>query len=218
MADNVFQDDQREREMRQIFGLTKDETEGRSGIDAYLQLDGKLYPFELKTTSKGSVTTVRDFGHEHIRKWKNKHWLIGFYKNNSVTFKYGSPKSMDLWIREKEDYISPDFALSDIIRSKMELPDLYKILGEKPQYTLDDAKRIQKKQYSSEKYRDLMDTVNGYTPNAMLNILRDRAAYIIERGSTLNNPHIPESYFFNFPIIDSDHVQTLKRLVKEAIS
>lgn len=28
MAENSFQDDQREREMRELFGLIKDETEG----------------------------------------------------------------------------------------------------------------------------------------------------------------------------------------------
>lgn len=217
MADSSFQDDQREREMRELFGLIKDETEGRSGIDAYLSLDGKLHPFELKTTSKGSVTTVRDFGHEHIRKWKNKHWLIGFYKNGSVTFKYGSPEKMNRWIKEKEDYISPDFALSDILRHKLELCDLHSILGKKDAYSLEDAKRIQKKQYTAEKYRALMDLRGGYTPEAMLKILCDRAAYIIERGSTLNNPHIPESYFVDFPVIDSNHAETLKQLVTAAL-
>lgn len=204
--------------MCELFGLIKDETEGRSGIDAFLRLDEKLHPFELKTTSKGSVTTVRDFGHEHIRKWKNKHWLIGFYRNGLVTFKYGSPKNMSRWIKEKEDYISPDFALSGILRHKLEIRDLYQIMGEKIFYSLEDAKRIQKKQYSAGKYNQLMDVPGGYTAEAMLNILCDRAAYVIERGSTLNNPHIPESYFFDFPVISDDHVQTLKRLVREALS
>ena len=78
MAKN-FQDDDREEAMIALFDLYKDESEGRSGIDAFLKLDGKSIPFELKTTSQGSVTTVRDFGSEHIRKWKNKHWLIGFF-------------------------------------------------------------------------------------------------------------------------------------------
>lgn len=218
MIKSEFQDSQRESEMRQLFGLSKDKTEGRSGTDAFLQLDGKLYLFELKSTSKESVTTARDFGPDHIKKWKDKHWIFGFYKNESVIFKYLSPSDMDPWIREKEYYIAPDFALSNIIPSKLELPDLHEILGSKPTYTLDDAKRIQKDQYSIKKYRELMDTTNGYTPDTMLVILRDRAAYISKRGSTLNNPHIPGKYFSNFPIIDNDHVETLKRLVKEAVT
>ncbi len=75
--DSNFQDDDRENAMIDLFGLYKNEDEGRSGIDAFLDLNGQAMPFELKTTSQGSVTTVRDFGHDHIVKWKNKHWLIG---------------------------------------------------------------------------------------------------------------------------------------------
>lgn len=41
--------------MRELFDLHKDESEGRSGTDAYLSLSGRVIPFELKTTSKGSV-------------------------------------------------------------------------------------------------------------------------------------------------------------------
>ncbi|NET58418.1 MAG: hypothetical protein F6K47_20365, partial [Symploca sp. SIO2E6] len=96
MAKN-FQDDDREKAMISLFELYKDETEGRSGIDAFLKLDGKTIPFELKTTSKGSVTTVRDFGREHIQKWKNKHWLIGFFIKGSEYYKYGSPSMMAKW-------------------------------------------------------------------------------------------------------------------------
>ena len=81
MIKSEFQDSQRESEMRQLFGLSKDKTEGRSGTDAFLQLDGKLYLFELKSTSKESVTTARDFGPDHIKKWKDKHWIFGFYKS-----------------------------------------------------------------------------------------------------------------------------------------
>jgi hypothetical protein len=39
MAKN-FQDDDREEAMIALFDLYKDETEGRSGIDAFLKLDG----------------------------------------------------------------------------------------------------------------------------------------------------------------------------------
>jgi hypothetical protein len=60
MAGN-FQDDTREEEMRQLFYLNKADEEGQSGIDAFLNFEGNILPFELKTTSRGSVTTVRDF-------------------------------------------------------------------------------------------------------------------------------------------------------------
>ena len=89
MAKN-FQDDDREEAMIALFDLYKDETEGRSGTDAFLEMDGIIIPFELKTTSKGSVTTARDFGPDHVRKWKNKHWLIGFFVKGREYYKYGS--------------------------------------------------------------------------------------------------------------------------------
>lgn len=43
-----------------------------------------------------------------------------------------------------------------------------------------------------------MDDADGYTPAKMLEILKLRAIYLNQRGSTLNNPHIPKSFFANF--------------------
>lgn len=219
MTKNNFQDDGREEEMRILFGLYKDESEGRSGIDAYLELDDQLFPFELKTTSdrSKSVTTVRDFGPDHIKKWVGKHWLFGFYSPQGVVFKYGSPKRMEPWIKEKAAYIAPDFKISELTAAHLTLNDLHQILPPKGTYTLEDARNIQKRQYSIEKYRELMDISNGYSPNRMLSILQDRASYLVERGSTLNNPHIPGSYFNDWEEITTDHRETLKKLVRVAI-
>ena len=55
----------------------------------------------------------------------------------------------------------------------------------------------------------------GYSPDRMLEILKDRAKYVIERGSTLNNPHIPASYFAGWEEIKRDHALRLRELVKE---
>src|SRR3989338_4371546 len=157
-----FQDDEREEYAIKLFKLIKDKSQGRSGVDAYLELNGKKLPFELKSTSRGSVTTVRDFGPDHIKKWEDKHWLIGVYeKGNAKYFLYGPPKRMQPWIKEKERYILPDFQLAQIMRHKLILEDLFKILGEKRIYTYNDASRLHKKQYSKEKYLELMDLKNG---------------------------------------------------------
>ena len=43
-----------------------------------------------------------------------------------------------------------------------------------------------------------MDNATGYTPLKMLEILKLRAIYLNQRGSTLNNPHIPSSFFQRF--------------------
>lgn len=214
MAGN-FQDDDRENSMRELFELYKDDNEGRSGIDAFLDLNGKIIPFELKTTSQGSVTTVRDFGPDHIEKWKDKHWLIGFLMNDVEYYKYGSPAMMAPWINSKEQYISPDFKLADLVPAKITIEDMYDILGCKESYSYDDAKSIQKMQYKKEKYLQLQDLESGYSPARMLEIIKDRANYLIKRGSTLNNPHIPFSYFEGWKKITNNHAQQLRTMVTE---
>jgi len=215
-----FQDDLREQEMINLFDLIKDENEGRSGIDAFLELNGTNIPFELKTTSSksGSVTTVRDFGYDHIQKWQNKHWLFGFYKEGKASYKYGSPALMQSWIKKKEEYIKPDFQLAKIASKNLTLEDLYLVLGEKESYSIEDAKSIQKRQYSTNKYLELQDTKSGYSKDRMLNILKDRATYLMERGGTLNNPHIPGSYFKEWEEITENHAARLREMVHDYIN
>jgi len=215
-----FQDDLREQEMINLFDLIKDENEGRSGIDAFLELNRTNISFELKTTSSksGSVTTVRDFGYDHIQKWQNKHWLFGFYKEGKASYKYGSPALMQSWIKKKEEYIKPDFQLAKIASKNLTLEDLYLVLGEKESYSIEDAKSIQKRQYSTNKYLELQDTKSGYSKDRMLNILKDRATYLMERGGTLNNPHIPGSYFKEWEEITENHAARLREMVHDYIN
>jgi len=119
------------------------------------------------------------------------------------------------WIEEKAEYIRPDFELADIISKKLTLYDLYKICGKKKVYSYYDARRIQKMQYKKEKYFERQDVKGGYSHNRMLEILSDRAKYLIERGSTLNNPHIPASYFSDWEKITDNHARHLRDLVKQ---
>ena len=52
----------------------------------------------------------------------------------------------------------------------------------------------------------------------MLEILRERAAYVIRRGATLNNPHIKKSFLDALPNkITSRHATRLVELVQEAL-
>ncbi|MCW5213023.1 hypothetical protein VU04_08955 [Desulfobulbus sp. TB] len=130
-------------------------------------------------------------------------------------YKYGSPIMMEPWIREKELYISPDFKLADLLPEKISLENMYEIISRKKLYTYEDTQSIQKKQYKKEKYLALQDVENGYTPDRMLEILKDRVEYLIKRGSTLNNPHIPFSYFAGWCEITENHADHLRRMVKE---
>ena len=61
----------------------------------------------------------------------------------------------------------------------------------------------------------ILELEDGYSKEKMLEIYRDRVRYLIERGSTLNNPHIPGSYFNNWDtVIRDDHASNLRNFVK----
>lgn len=212
----VVQDDRREREMRELFGLLPGG--GREGVDAYLKLDGQKIPFELKSTTTSSFSTVRDLGHDHIEKWRTVHWLFSVYdKNQRIQYSlYGSPAAMEPWIAKMGKYIGPDFMLAELVPNLITMDEVFKIVGKKDLYTLEDARRLHKSQYSMTEYRQQMDKPAGYSQARMLSILRDRCRYIIERGSTLNNPHIPIAYFAGWEKIKNDHAKRLKALVRNA--
>ena len=107
------QDDAREKQMTQLFNLTVPQDRSRSGIDAQLHIDGRVVNFELKSTTSNSVSTVRDFGPDHVQKWRDGlHWLFAFYDQTGSDLQYcvhASPSDMEPWIAAKEAYIAPTF-------------------------------------------------------------------------------------------------------------
>ena len=213
----TVQDDARENQLIKLFQLEQPPNRRRNDTDALLNYKGKTFYFELKSTTKNSVTTVRDFGIEHIKKWQNKHWIIGFYdqETNLKYCHYASPKEMSKWIKEKEQYIAGDFKLAQLVPNLINLQVMYNIVGEKQYYTIQDAKKIQKRQYTLEEYHQLMDRENGYSPQRMLQIIRDRCEYIMRRGSTLNNPHIPASYFNGWEKIIDNRASKLRQYLDQ---
>ena len=205
----AVQDDRREREMCQIIGLRKGE--GRSDVDAFFDFEsrGKFYsaPIELKSTTGGAVSTARDVGPAHISKWRARIWVFGFYNSSGSKLQKLltlGPDDMEAWIGKIERYIAPDLAIGERIANKLTIEDLHIICGEKREYSLSDAQALHKRQWRRAKYFEEMDDVAGYTPLKMLEILKLRAIYLNQRGSTLNNPHIPSSFFkrFSDQIID----------------
>jgi hypothetical protein len=217
----AVQDDARENELRELFGLDIPKDHSRGGTDAVLALNGQEIQFELKSTSRGSVTTVRDFGMDHVQKWEDKHWLIGVYDSKGKELKYslyGSPQAMSSWIQEKKEYISTDFNLANVIDRVLGLPEMYDVIGRKEIYSLEDAQALQKRQYRVTEYFEKMDKGAGYSPERMLTIFKERAQYLIKRGSTLNNPHIPASYFEGWEQIKKNHAERLRTLVKDTLN
>lgn len=227
------QDDAREREMRQLFNLSKEG--GRHDIDASLTLKGKAVPkalqgsvveFELKSATNGrpNISTVRDFGLHYIQKWSKLHWLFGVYDRNAAGDQelayclYGSPAAMKPWFDRMAAYIGPDVALGTHVPRLITDDTLTAILGPGKVFTREDARRLMKNQYSALDYEAAADLKGGsYSRRAMLQLLRLRADYVIKRGSTLNNPHIPASYFEGWPQITDDHAATLRELVIDAL-
>lgn len=216
----AVQDDRRELEQLELFQLSQPTARSRSGTDGILEIEGQTLEFELKSTTKDSVTTVRDFGMDHILKWQNKHWLFGFYTpgGNALKFtRYASPAMMAPWVDEKRRYIEVDFKLAQLAAKHLTASDLYALVGEKELYTLEDAQALHKKQLKIAEYRGLFDVQGGYSPLRMLEILKMRCVYVVERGSTLNNPHIPKQVLESFPKITDEHAATLRKLVAQSL-
>lgn len=212
------QDDIRENQMIQLFNLTVPEDRRRADIDAHLNLDGKMIDFELKSTTSGSVSTVRDFGPDHIRKWRaDLHWIFAFYDssgNRLLHCIYASPNDMEPWIAEKERYIRPDLLLADTVAGKVSEETVISILGQKDVYSKTDAQWLMKKQWSAAQYREQSDRADGYSLERMTEILQLRARYVILRGATLNNPHIESKFFERFTKITDEHAMRLRELVR----
>jgi hypothetical protein len=204
--------------MLQLFNLTVPPERKRSDVDAFLRLDGRELPFELKSTTSGSVSTVRDFGLDHIAKWRDKHWLFGFYDKSGTELRYccyGSPAAMAPWIERKAAYVRPDQLLADMAPAFLGHGHLATVLGEKPVYTVTDARAVMKQQWSAALYKEAQDIPGGYSPARMVEILQERCRYVILRGSTLNNPHIEAGYFAGWERILEDHAARLRELVRD---
>lgn len=204
------QDDERERELARVFNLHWDPDHQRGGGDAELviNINGQSYQFEVevKSTTGFSVSTARDVGMEHIRKWRSKLFVIGFYSKarrpELLRCLCLTPADMEPWIAKIEDKIGIDFGLAKRASGKLGLDDLFEICGKHKTYTLKDAKRLHKQQWSVEKYKAERDVQVGgekkYSQTKMLEILQLRAKYIAERGATLNNPHITKTHLAKF--------------------
>jgi len=221
--------------MRTLFNLTKPEEYGRGDIDAVLELEGqsvpaelrgKRIPFELKSATGGrpDISTVRDFGLHYIEKWRELHWLFGVYMVEGGEIKlqyclYGSPQKMKPWFDQRAAYIGPDVALAECVPELIDEETLTRVVGGGEDFGYENAKLLMKNQLNRQAYRDAADLKGErYSREAMLELLRERCRYVIERGSTLNNPHISPSYFDGWEKIERNHAARLRELVSEAMS
>ncbi|MGW6481991.1 hypothetical protein ACWGDS_29615 [Streptomyces sp. NPDC055059] len=216
------QDDQRENQMVDRFNLDVPEDRKRSDIDAYLTVDGHEVAFELKSATSRGVSTVRDLGANHFAKWKNMHWIFGFYNRDGTRLLhsyYASPEDMAAWISSKEEYVRPDVELAEHAMRGISADSVIRLLGEKEFYTKEEAKWVMKNQWTAARYAEQADLTAGneirYSLNRMTALMQERCNYVMSRGATLNNPHIPLKYIEKLPQITNEPAMNLRRLVRD---
>ncbi len=205
------QDDERERELVRMFNLHWDPAHQRSGVDAMLELDvdGHVYRFEVevKSSTGNTVSTARDVGMEHIAKWRRKLFVIGFNTRDARRPELRhclclTPVDMEPWIVSIEGKILIDFELAARASRRLVVDDLYDVMGHRESWSIEDAKRLHKQQWTASQYKAAQDVqVAGkrhISPEKMLELLRLRSRYIAERGATLNNPHITKRHLDSF--------------------
>ena len=205
------QDDERERELVRMFNLDWDPAHQRAGVDAVLDVDvdGQSYRFEVevKSSTGSTVSTARDVGMEHIQKWRRKLFVIGFYSKEARRPELQhclclTPIDMEPWIASIEAKILIDFKLALRASRRLVLADLFEVCGEQETYSLEDAKRLHKQQWTADEYAAALDVDLGaerrISRAKMLEILQLRSKYIAERGATLNNPHVTKTHLDTF--------------------
>jgi hypothetical protein len=225
------QDDERERELVRLFNLNWDPSHQRAGVDATLDvaLDGRTLRFEVevKSTTGQTVSTARDVGMEHIRRWRRMLFVIGFYEREArrpelLRALCLPPIEMEPWIASVESKIMIDFKIAERASRKLELEDLFEVCGRRNLYSIEDAKRIHKQQWTAAQYAQALESVDGdkpgISPHKMLEILQLRSKYIAERGATLNNPHISKAHLDLFRergVAASDAASAIRRIAVE---
>jgi len=110
----IVQDDLRQAYMIDLFKLRG--VEDREGVDAYYN----DYKFELKSTSKGSVSTARDLGYNHLEKWESQYWIIGNFHNTTSGFQFDNfylitPNRMMPWYEKIKEKLDKDKLLCDYV-------------------------------------------------------------------------------------------------------
>lgn len=230
----TVQDDARERELVRMFNLVWDRAHQRSGVDAHLDVtvagQGCRFEVEVKSTTGTSVSTARDVGMEHIAKWRNKFFVIGFYSRDAHPELRRclclSPSDVEPWIASLEQRIAVDFRLATLAASKLTLDDLFLLLGEQPHYTVATAQALHKRQWSKAQYNAACDAYDGrkrvISQLRMLEILQLRSKYIAERGATLNNPHIDKTFLHPFfgtgrEVSNNDWAASIRRVATEFV-
>lgn len=229
----TVQDDAREKETRERFGLLKGGE--RHEVDAYLDLGILIadpIPFELKSSTKDdSFTTARDAGLEHFQRWREKHWLLVLYdRKPKLTMKtcwYGSPEMMEPKIREFEERVLADHKIGQLVSDSLNSEQVQEMFNGRTEFAIKEALNFVRPQRGSygatvfgEKHVRDMASLNGgrLNLNQMTEIMKIRSDYLIRRGSTINNPVIAYSWIQeNLCELEPGDAEGLRELVLKVL-
>lgn len=207
------QDDARERAMVGALNLRTRPDRQRQGEDGYMDVKIKGHSrrllFECKSAPETEAfSTGRDTGLRKLNEWSSYHFIFGWFiarDNIPIRMWYGSPRMMHDWIEEEKEYLRSDLILSDVVPAKVDDAVVTALFGEGAQFTYDQMYKVMKAQWEGrghpnyyKEYADIRKSrrtaENLYSREVALKATQERVDYLLRRGSTVNNRHIPRRY------------------------
>jgi hypothetical protein len=210
------QDDQRERSMVLALGLQSRPDRARHEEDAHLdvRVDGQTHRllFECKSSPENQdFGTGRDTGLKKLEQWAGFHFVFGWFvarDNMPIRMWYGSPRMMRKWLDDEIAYIEPDILLSNLVPSKVDTEAVTVLFGDEEEISYSEMHKVMKDSWNAKAAigRPDLYTLNAdlnrgrsrqdhvYSREAALKALRHRTAYLLDRGTTVNNRKIPHRY------------------------
>lgn len=177
---NDNQDDERELILIEKFNLIRN---GKNSRDLYDALDQSGNIFELKSTSKKSVSTARDCGFQHLKRWRNEYWIIGTwdcsYKAYNNIF-FLSPTHLEEWFVKVENTLLQRKCLIDEIQEKMVF---------------------------NPKQQTLFNSISKR--GCSLNDPSIPLSYIFKKGKPINNRDDLDYYIKKYPIINNEEKENI---------
>jgi len=238
-AEEPVQDNKRERDMLRKLGLRQRKTEEkkRSGVDAFMpvfQTGGSIkeIDIELKSVTTDSFTssTARDVTDAHIAKWRNRHWVFGWYqmirgKRTLVELRYATPDNMAEWIDVVDRKLQPLRDLEKIVPflvTKESIPlILSKLTNVDTREALENPKDKKATTRALEEWlkvsykapglgiivkapSDAVSRAAAESPALFAQVLSNLFTLIVANGRQMNCPTISQNFIRGLPEISLD--------------
>jgi hypothetical protein len=121
---------------------------------------------------------------------------------------------MKEWLDYWENDIKRGLKISDMLVERIDMKMLDSIFGKKMYYSITEAKKVFKKLKTKSEYEELDYKGNGIKRRDMLDLFKQHNKNYLYRGSAVNNPKIPESYYKNWHTIEKNHHIEIRKFLK----